>query len=861
MKSWVWLAPLLFAGGVSAAGGDDFFEARLVKDINALPEVTHSLPDDFHELDGTLYFSAERPSSGREIFASDLEAPEARLVAELAPGAESSNARLLGSTSGRLVVSARARVSDGAQLWSLDPASGARTQLSAFVNSTSVRLDRIGNAAGRVFFTSSTDGALWATDGTASGTVSLLQDSGFLVNGYDAKRVCLLPDQATYLRRAGTQLELWRSDGTVAGTQLLKTLPDAGEVYYSGATADRCYFTTGGDTGWTLWRSDGTADGSQIALQSSDPATYLVMVTTPEHAYVLSGHVDSQKPLYRSDQTQPIATLPAGNVSYLSIVGDAIVYGVKVNGLGGTSSLTVYVLQVGGQPRAVQYNGAPLVLTSHGSKALAVVGDLVFVYWTGGTYRVDVATATAKLLIATAEQFPVGDSTYSRDGVAYGAGDGFAGREVWRSDGTPAGTRVLHDVNLKTRSSQAEPAVVYDNEFYFAAVNRNVGGNLWNSLWRSDGTEEGTQPLDPAVHGGGNVSLVRRFADGLVFTSWDSDGGRGDYRVDADFHQVQRIVQPGDLTSHFQASDELLTYGCVSSMSSICALRAGDGTAASVVATPQGQGGYLPIGALAGVHVFFFQGAVWRSDGTAPGTFRLGWLTWLSSQSMMPYFFNSHEHSGRLHFQACMSSANCGVYATDGTSAPVRIASVPEAVTAYVAYQGQFVFAAGQQLWRSGGTEPSTQPVASVPGPVFDIAEAGGLLHLIGSVGSNRYWVSDATLAGTHAVPLPDGVSARQSGLIAYDEDNVLFACGVSGLGNELCVADGAGNFRQSIDINPGQGNSEATLFARTADAAYVVADDGEHGRELWRVVVRRHDRVFANSFEAAAAAPRRAGQ
>jgi len=521
----------------------------------------------------------------------------------------------------------------------------------------------------------------------------------------------------------------------------------------------------------------------------------------------------------------------------------------------------------------VTYNGAPLILTG-GMSRLEEGGGKVFALNTTllapAAYRIDVASATATLLTST-QLFPSNlRPLVSLDGVVYGDGDGDGdgrgegGRELWRSDGTPAGTYLLHDVNKVTRGSlDGGSSAVHGNRFYFKAVDRLSGASLLGGLWRSDGTAAGTQPLDPATFGGGDVGVVARFGDGIAFTS-HLQSSLAFYRVDTEFAQVQQIVQPSAAMSWLQFSSGLLTYECAGGTGSVCALRAGDGVAVSVVAAPPGVGAYEPVGAIAGVHLFFFHGALWRSDGTAPGTFVLAGLnSYRHTPSSLPFFVRSQEYAGQLFFQACtppLEAPTCGVYGTDGTAAPTLIAAMPDYVMAYSRYQQQFVFTAGQQLWRSSGTAATTQFAVSLPRYVSSLAQAGGLLHLIGDVDAPTpyygYFVSDTTPAGTRAVPMPPAITLAHP-LFAYDEDNVLLPCYVPGLGNEFCVVDGAGTgVRQVIDINPGMEHGYPSVLARTTDALYVRARDSEHGWEPWRIVLRGNV-IFADSFDISGAQER----
>jgi len=62
--------------------------------------------------------------------------------------------------------------------------------------------------------------------------------------------------------------ELWRSDGTVAGTRLVKDVwpgSKSGFSHMIGAFGDRVFFVgNDGQSGWELWETDGTAQGTKL---------------------------------------------------------------------------------------------------------------------------------------------------------------------------------------------------------------------------------------------------------------------------------------------------------------------------------------------------------------------------------------------------------------------------------------------------------------------------------------------------------------------------------------------------------------------------------------------------------------------
>src|SRR5262249_36204209 len=88
---------------------------------------------------------------------------------------------------------------------------------------------------------------------------------------------------------------------------------------------------------------------------------------------------------------------------------------------------------------------------------------------------------------STASSSP--DSLTNVNGVAFfTANDGVHGRELWKSDGTAAGTGLVADINPGSGSSNPDNLTAVGSTLFFTANDGTHG----TQLWESDGTSSGT---------------------------------------------------------------------------------------------------------------------------------------------------------------------------------------------------------------------------------------------------------------------------------------------------------------------------------------------------------------------------------
>jgi ELWxxDGT repeat protein len=496
-----------------------------------------------------------------------------------------------------------------ATLWKLDPTTYDVSE----VTSSSYSYYRLTVLGDKLYFYSGDElgGGLWTSDGTAAGTqvVDHFRDPSATANPGIPGELYAAADQIFMAAGDGIHgTELWTSDGTEAGTHMLKDL--LGGTAYSRAftpvvIGDTAYFfADDGIHGMELWKSNGTAEGTSLLaditpgqnpfggypianlngdlLFRMDPGLWRTDGTA-EGTHEIRGmgvHLEAmigdllyfRSPvgagnqgweLWRSDGTTEgtflISDLRLGNqssdiVNYVGFKGE--VYFTADDGTGyelwKTNGEQGNVQQVssfatGGRMGAVQEFGGSLYFTR------LIAGHQLELWKTDGNWETAsiVTTIDSPSFNVVTQWLATPDRLYFFNNETYVNG-AWTSAELWTTDGTAPGTYMLRDeVSPWITDSQMNLRATLGGNVFFTADDGIHGVELWTS----DGTVAGTHLVKDVRPGerGSDPTTPLVAGDQLYFSAigpagrelWRTDGTEAGTQQAADFKFGNSFSVPG----------------------------------------------------------------------------------------------------------------------------------------------------------------------------------------------------------------------------------------------------------------------------------------------------------------------------
>jgi ELWxxDGT repeat protein len=463
----------------------------------------------------------------------------ASLVKDIFPGFNSrqdGGARLLGAIKDKILYTSLKRGA-GEELWGYDGTGAGPRLLADFCpGECSSSLQSLGTARS-LFFGIATHGdlsrsALWRTDGTRQGTF-MLPDPTFRVDvefdNASSSYKAVMTRNLVYFTGCTEEegCDLWRSDGTVAGTFPLTHLAahgfgdDPSELTLVG---NRIFFIVRSQ----LWVSDGTSAGTVMVREFSEWPRRLaalgsrVLFLAPdsgEELWITDGTAAGTHPLTSFAPAAPFQQTRFLKVldSRAYFVADDTLHGAELWASDGTPQGTVRITEFGFHSPFIgaeneNYEGLqPWSLTKVGNRVLFWASDGLsgFNVWsTLGTPQ-----STAPSCASCRFSGDLNPRFLFRDGmVLFRALDEEHGTEIWTTDGTQQGTRLVRDLCRGDCFGASTDPVEVAGKIFFMGSN----GRSDYRLWTTDGSPEGTRlfaAVEADVHAEGSLATL----DGEVF--------------------------------------------------------------------------------------------------------------------------------------------------------------------------------------------------------------------------------------------------------------------------------------------------------------------------------------------------------
>lgn len=742
-------------------------------------------------------------------------------------------------------------------LYKSDGTAVGTQEVKSFSNIQERTIQLLGATATKVFF--KINWHLFVTDGTAAGTVELQTDlNRFAIEGTVGST------NLYYTDFVNGQSRVLKSDGMVAGTSVIKTF-GVSSVYNFIEINGTLYFITQDRTVAAspifLWKSDGTTAGtvSLATIPTTSFSSWSIFFNPTNFNGTL--FFDFANQLWKTDGTIAGTSLFAttsANIDDIEVTNGSLYYtvGAELWKTDGTTSPTL-VKNVGSSVSSLKnVNNTLYFVADDGTTGLEL--------WksdgtTAGTVLVkDINTGTASSFPdLNGFVIPPANTIFY-----FFASTTNEGKELWRTDGTSAGTYLVKDIN-----SGANTALNLYGNYLLGVANGNVlffanDGVNGSQLWKTDGTLANTSilktiaPNTPSSYNYRYIipKIAQLDNNNLIAIPIDDSNSTAIWKTDGTATNTQKVLniaEPDTYLGDFIKFNNKLFFSA-SETTNGTELWQTDGTMAGTnrfLDIYLGSGSSSPTNLYTFNNLLFFRAyssgsftdEVWRSDGTTVGTFKL-----------INYAGPSYvEYNNNLYFKNPKGNlirtdgtvANTVAVSTFSPSSSSNGTSLELAVVNNLMFFAQNTSAGtnGIELWKSDGTVAGTSIVKDI-----NVGTANASPQNLVALNNNLYFLAnDGT---TYGLWKTDGTAANTTLIKALDiKINVTYFFGLINVNNtlfftfndgtngyELWKSDGTTIGTVLVkNINP-NGSSMPQNFTNINNKLYFTADDGTHGTELW---------------------------
>ena len=754
-----------------------------------------------------LYIIYRHPKFGLELFKINLSNNKLSLVKDIFPGAKEApvsdgeyNAYQMVALGNKIIFTANDGVT-GPEIWVSDGTSAGTTILKDIVpgnaGSSPENLTVVGNKVYFIAYHPATGYELWFTDGTTDGTN--FHDINFGAD--DSYPYNFFVDNNNLYFSAENNLfgnEPWVVSSITNIPSLLKDIYLGNDNSYPGEffkALGQVFFTANdGVNGYELWKTDGTNLGTVLVKDifaggnSSYPFGFAQNGT---FLYFIANSVSNNvSEIWRTDGTNAgtafVETLSEGQVSgggeyYSAALNGKYLFGFSNDGLSGQE-----------------------IYSSSGFGNLELLKQIGKGVFDGFVYFLGQTTVNG-----TTRQLFSGSNIRKGD-------------ELWSTDGTRQGTKLLRDLFRGKGSSYPEKLLQNGNDIYFYASSKGKK-NPRLAIFKTNGTATGTKRLLNLPTGKltefNGISIIEKVGKRIFFNAESIENGR------------ELWVTNGTSKGTFMVKD--LANGSFNSS----------------------PGSFKKFGKN---RLFFRSRNIDAgsephiSNGTKKGT------------KMLSDIYNGKESSsptplGFLNKKMLFSSnGSLGreLYATNGKPSGTALVKDINAgendgitINQAVVSNNQLFFAGkteatGDELWKSDGSEAGTIIVkdirvgASGSQPrEFEKFKNGVLFSAITNANGRELFFSDGSAVGTQMIKdiYAGAVGSNPSNTTSnLDGTFALFSANDGVIGAELWITDGTEIGTKLLkDLRPGNFSSSPSDFIAFSNKLAFTANNSDR-RDVW---------------------------
>jgi len=732
--------------------------ASLLRDLNAQP-VPHAgyVYPWAAALGGGNLFVTDDHVHGAELWISNGTAPGTHLLRDIKVGDASSEINGFTLMNGVAYFYADDGV-NGRELWRSD---GTYAGTHIVVNIGPGPLDHGGQetvvipSVGGVMFITADDGVhgqeLWRSDGTAAGTwivADIVPGDG----SPDIDRMIQAGNRVFFTATDSAGSEPWVSNGTAAGTHRVGDInPGAADSSIGGAVAvGSTVFFAAFDPihGRELWRLKA---GDELAALVTDLNTDLSPIQPPANQVPI-------EPAHTKDSDPQSLTASGDSVLFTAVTTSGSLVTNKL--YRATADSTTFVplndldaFEVIYQIVPVGARGAVFAVTSVG---MTTATKPIFVTdgTTGGSRSLVSPQVWLTGTTLAAERSADGNEVYFFAHAQNSGGD----IDLWRSDGTVANTRVFADVDDIVGSWDIRRV---GSRLFFGVG--YYGDGHGKEMWVSDGTPAGTRMIRDLYPGEASSQpyALQVIGDKVMFAAFTPDDPATFWVTDGtDTGTLPLAKIPVDFETEsggpfsLGASATDVFYLANDGING-AGLWASNGTSTGTrlvkdLSTGDDAVSVLPMMSLGNIQIFNNRGVVWRTDGTTAGTYPLAdTAPGESGDVWWPIYQNAPSVVGSTGYFFANDGVHNTFWRTDGSVAGTAMVSDVTAVSPWVlGISG----AAGARIFFLGVNGSTSNTLYSTDGTATGTVLVSGT-HQLG--GTAKVFNGRLCLAGNDGIPHP----------------------------------------------------------------------------------------------------------